>query len=112
MAAVVRGRLLGGTSAPDHGERVDQVVRVGGVLVEQILSGVVDGPVEFLQDHDEWVAVLGGAAVLEVDGERLDLGPGDWVLLPAATPHRLLHNDPGTNWLAIHLPPLLPSDCG
>ncbi len=82
MTAVVRGRLLGHTSAPGRGERVDQVVRVGGVLVEQILSGVIDGPVEFLQDHDEWVVVLGGGAVLEVDGEPLELGPGDWCCSP------------------------------
>ncbi len=112
MTAVVRGRLLGHTSAPGRGERVDQVVRVGGVLVEQILSGVIDGPVEFLQDHDEWVVVLGGGAVLEIDGEPLELGPGDWVLLPATTPHRLVDNHPGTNWLAIHLPPSLRTDCG
>ncbi len=104
MTAVVRGRLLDAADAPVRGERVDQVLRVGDLLVEQILSAAPDHPVEFVQDHDEWVVVLGGAAVLDVDGERLELGPGDWVLLPSGAPHRLLDNDPGTNWLAVHLP--------
>ncbi|MBW3581440.1 MAG: cupin domain-containing protein [Actinobacteria bacterium] len=104
MTAVVRGRLRNPADAPVRGERVDQVLRVGDLLVEQILSAAPDHPVEFVQDHDEWVVVLGGAAVLDVDGERLELGPGDWVLLPSGAPHRLLDNDPGTSWLAVHLP--------
>lgn len=105
MTAVVKGHLAGPSSAPGTGERVEPVVRVGDLLVEQILSGVADGPVEFRQDHHEWVVVLGGGAALEVDGERLELGPGDWVLLPAGTPHRLVDNQPGTTWLAVHSKP-------
>lgn len=112
MTAVARGRLLDSSSAPADGERVDEVVRVGELLVEQILSAVPDTPVEFLQDHDEWVLVLDGGAVLEVDGEVLELGPGDWVLLPAGAPHRLLDNARGTNWLALHLGSCPPASQG
>lgn len=47
--------------------------------------------------------VLEGAAVVEVDGERLDLAAGDWVFLPAGVPHSVVHTEAGTNWLAVHV---------
>lgn len=74
-----------------------------GVVVEQILSGRLAGPADYLQDHDEWVAVLEGSADLEVRDELLALAAGDWVLLPRGTPHRLLSTEPGTRWLAVHV---------
>jgi cupin 2 domain-containing protein len=49
------------------------------------------------------VVVLDGAAVLEVDGQRLELGPGDWVFLPAGVAHSVVSTDAGTRWLAVHL---------
>ena len=58
-------------------------MRLGGVAVEQILSGTLGSPQDYDQAHDEWVVVLEGGAVLEVEGERLDLAAGDWVLLRA-----------------------------
>ncbi|HTT85853.1 MAG TPA: hypothetical protein VMF60_00675, partial [Acidimicrobiales bacterium] len=42
-----------------------------------------------------------GGATLEIGDERLEMGPRDWVLLPAGTPHRLVATDPGTSWLAV-----------
>ncbi|MEA2685967.1 MAG: cupin 2 protein, partial [Actinomycetota bacterium] len=59
----------------------------GRVVVEQILSGRVDGPADYLERRDEWVAVLAGGAALEVGDEAVDLGPGDWVVLPAGVAH-------------------------
>ena len=100
--SVTRGRLLGAADAPVTGEHIAEIARLGGVVVEQILSGTVAAPVDFDQEHDEWVVVLAGGAVLEVAGERIGLGAGDWVLLPARTPHRLVETVPGTSWLALH----------
>jgi cupin 2 domain-containing protein len=98
-----RGRLLAGSAAPVTGEHVETLVQMSGAVIEQILSGEVLVPVQYDQDHDEWVVVLEGAAELDVNGERLSLEPGDWVLLPRRTPHRLIHTEQGTNWLAVHL---------
>jgi cupin 2 domain-containing protein len=85
------------------GEYIEQVIDVGGVVIEQILSGVVDRPVDYDQDHDEWVVLLEGTAELEMNGERLLLESGDWVLLPRRTPHRLIRTTRGTNWIAVRL---------
>jgi cupin 2 domain-containing protein len=105
MTDSVRGRLFDAASAPATGERIDELVRVGAggsVRVEQILSGALPAPVDYLQDHDEWVVVLAGRAALEVGDEHVELFAGDWVVLPRDVPHRVLKTSPGTNWLAVH----------
>jgi cupin 2 domain-containing protein len=104
MTDVVRGRLLEPSAAPVTGEHAETVVRVRNLVVEQVLSGRVR-PVDYLQDDDEWAIVLAGRATLAVAGERVELGAGEWVLLPAGTPHRLIRTDPGTNWLTVKLGP-------
>ena len=45
--------------------------------------------------------MLGGRAELEVAGTPVALEAGDWLLLPAGTPHRLTATRPGTSWLTV-----------
>lgn len=97
----MNGRLRAGTDAPVVGERVVPLVAAAGFTVEQILSGELERPADYEQDHDEWVVVLSGAAQLEIAGVVHDLDAGDWWLLPARRPHRLLRTEPGTSWLAV-----------
>lgn len=104
-SGMTRGRLAAPGAAPDEGERAEVLAVLGGVTVEQILSGRLRSPVCFDQDHDEWVVVLAGGAVVEVEGERLELCAGDHVLLPAHVTHRLMETEAGTSWLALHGPP-------
>jgi cupin 2 domain-containing protein len=103
MSAFRRGRLARAAGAPAFGEAVEQLVASGGVAIEHIVSGELDEPMAFDQDHDEWVVVLEGSADVEVCDEVFALEPGDWLLLPGGTPHRLLHTSRGTRWLAVHL---------
>ncbi len=103
MTAFRRGRLGAAAAAPAAGEVVEQLLATDGVAIEHILSGELDAPVAFDQDHDEWVLVLEGTADLEVHDDQLALEPGDWVFLPRGTPHRLLRTSRGTRWLAVHL---------
>jgi cupin 2 domain-containing protein len=105
MGELQRGRLGVGSDAPDHGERMEVLGSLGGVTVEHILSGELEAPVDYDQDHDEWVLVLEGAATLDVAGDRLSLRTGDWLLLPAGTRHVLQATEPGTRWLALHAAP-------
>jgi cupin 2 domain-containing protein len=100
---VIRGRLRSAAGAPAEGERVERLVKRPGLTVEQILSGRFTEPVSFDQDHDEWVLVVEGRAKLVVEGSKLELEAGDWVLLHAGYPHTLVETRPGTSWLAVHL---------
>jgi mannose-6-phosphate isomerase-like protein (cupin superfamily) len=101
MDNTTQGRLRAAASAPATGEDTIPVAKVGPVAIEQILSGRLAGPVDYPGDVDEWVVVLAGRAQLEVGGTRLTLEAGDWVLLRAGTPHRLIDTERGTSWLTV-----------
>jgi cupin 2 domain-containing protein len=103
MSGYVRGRLRDASDAPATGELAEEVLAFGNAVVEQILSGRLDAPAEYLQEQDEWVLVLAGAATLEMDGEPVELAAREWVLLPSGLPHRVVRTEPGTEWLAVHL---------
>ena len=76
--------------------------------LERIVSrGHTTPPGEWLtQDQDEWVVLLKGSAQLLFHGENktISLGPGDYLLIPAHTRHRVewTPTDQETVWLAIH----------
>ena len=74
-------------------------------MIEQILSGRTVEPHSYVQPQDEWVVVLAGRAALDVDGEPVVLGPGEWLFLPAGVAHTVRETTPGTSWLAVHLHP-------
>jgi cupin 2 domain-containing protein len=95
------GHLHHPDSAPATGEQTYRLAELGSVVVDQILSGRLEGPVDYAPDTDEWVVVLAGGADLDVDGRRMRLAAGDWVLLPAGVAHRLVETEPGTNWVTV-----------
>lgn len=96
----VFGRLA--DRVPDAGEDFHDLAAVGGARVEHIVSSATPDVGEQVQDWDEWVLVLAGAATLEVSGRLRDLTAGEWVLLPAGAVHRVLATTAGTQWLAVH----------
>jgi cupin 2 domain-containing protein len=59
------------------------------------------------QDTDEWVLLVTGRAGLRVEGQEeiLEMGPGDYMLLPAHVRHRVEWTDPERDsvWLTIHV---------
>jgi cupin 2 domain-containing protein len=85
----------------------------GKLKIERIIStgqSTPDGQY-YEQDHDEWVALLSGAAVLSICDSAetgiwrfFDLKPGDYVFLPAMARHRVesTSGDEPTVWLALH----------
>lgn len=102
MTPVRRGTLLDGTAAPREGEHHSILAELDGTVIEQIVSSLQTPPHDYLQDHDEWVVLLAGAATVEVNGESFELREHDWLVLPARVPHRLVRTEHGTVWLAVH----------
>ena len=88
-----------------RGEHFDTLLSHRNLVIERIVSGADIQPVEYVQPQDEWVLLVQGAAVMDVAGTRTVLGAGDYLFLPAGTPHRVESCEPGTLWLAIHLHP-------
>lgn len=92
-------------SAPSSGEAFADLLRLGPVRIERIASSPIPEPVLYDQPQDEWVLLLQGSARLWVDGEEISLGAGDYVLIPAHVPHRVLQTstEPRCLWLAVHI---------
>ena len=100
-------RLFPEPEMPARGERFETLLESGKLRIERILSapGSASGPYD--QERDEWVLLLQGSAVLEVEGERVELTAGEALWLPAHTVHRVLDtsDDPPCVWLAVHIDP-------
>ena len=84
-----------------------------GAVIERIVSHgqITPADAPFMQDHDEWVLLLSGAARMWIDGDGRDaqaseiaLAPGDHALIPAGRRHRVIWTteERPTVWLAVH----------
>ena len=100
--------LLDDIPAQLAAERFDELLARPGVRIERIVStGHVSPPGSWYdQDWDEWILLVQGAAMLEIEG-RADcrLERGDHLLIPAHVRHRVGWTDPArsTVWLAVHI---------
>jgi cupin 2 domain-containing protein len=76
------------------------------VKIERIVSQSHSSPEGFWYDQSEgeWVMVLQGHAVLEFEGgPRVEMKPGDYLLIPSHVKHRVNQTAPETVWLALHI---------
>ena len=94
--------------AGSNTELLSDLLERPGVRIERIVSTGQASPPGFWydQDWDEWVVVLAGSAGLVIEGQaELRLLPGDYVVLPAHTRHRVSWTDAEepTVWLAVHV---------
>ncbi|HNX29777.1 MAG TPA: cupin domain-containing protein [Syntrophomonadaceae bacterium] len=91
---------------PDE-EIFDQLFKNESIMIERIISAGQCSPPGFWyeQEHNEWVLVLQGDAVISYrDGQITELQTGDYLFLPADLAHRVekTSQDPPCIWLAIH----------
>jgi cupin 2 domain-containing protein len=90
-------------------ELFESIVKQDNIVIERIVSNGHISPVGqwYDQAKDEWVILLQGKATLlfEKDQILISLTPGDYLLIPAHTRHRVEWTQPDFNtvWLAIHL---------
>ena len=98
--------LMDVASRSAHDEIFEDVLRRPGVRIERIVSRGHTTPPEqpFLQEWDEWVLLLEGAARVEFrDLTEHALTAGDHLLIPAGMPHRVTCTADPTIWLAVHI---------
>lgn len=93
------------TNLPE--ELVELLVQNNGLRIQRIVSTGHASPEGFWYDQDqhEWVLVLTGRAKLLVEGDDqpVEMGPGDWINIPAHRKHRVewTTSDEPTVWLAV-----------
>ena len=102
------GNLFDAAPGDIRQEVVTRLLDMPNLKIERIVSMGQTSPPGFWYDQPfaDWVLVLAGSAGLCCDGEgevRV-LSPGDYVLIPARTKHRVewTSQDPATIWLAVH----------
>ncbi len=78
-----------------HGVRIERIVSTGHKSAEGFW---------YDQPEHEWVVVLKGAARLEFEDRMVEMGPGDFINIPAHQKHRVAWTTPDepTIWLAVH----------
>lgn len=58
---------------------------------------------DFVKDENQLVLVLDGSLLLEMQGRKVSMGPGDEVLVPAGVRHTVRNLGTGTlRWLCGH----------
>ena len=87
---------------PETGECFETLLGNEDVTIELIVSSDHPEPILYHQPKDEAVLLLKGKATLWLDGRHITLEPGDFLHIPAETPHKVLTTEKGTRWLAIH----------
>ena len=97
------GNLYADSAPPLAGERFDVLLERRNLVVERIVSAADLTATRYVQTQDEWVVLLRGAATLDVAGAPVELESGDYVFLPAGTPHTVTAASEGALWLAVHL---------
>ncbi|SFF52638.1 cupin 2 domain-containing protein [Duganella sp. CF458] len=97
------GNLYEDALPPVTGERFDTLLSHQGVVIERIVSTSKIESQEYVQQQDEWVVLLTGEATLAVGGRKVPLKAGDYLFLPARTPHTVKSVSDGALWLAVHL---------
>jgi len=93
---------------PLAGEEIFEILlSCQNLKIERISSPANTRSELFIQEQDEWVALLQGEAEMRVDHSTVHLQAGDFLSIPAQTPHQVLttSSEPLCVWLAIHLFP-------
>ena len=87
---------------PFSGETFTTLLDHPNARIVRIVSSDDVEPILYDQEEDEWVVVIEGEAVLEIEGDEKKLPRGESLLIPAHTKHRVLKTKKGTIWLAVH----------
>lgn len=70
-------------------------------IVRIVSSNTIENK-QYIQNEDEFVIVLEGEAKLTIDNEIKYLNKGEYLFIPAKTPHEVLKTISGTLWLAVY----------
>jgi cupin 2 domain-containing protein len=89
-------------------ELLETLIDADSLRIERIVSHGHASPegLSYDQEQHEWVVVLKGTARLRFDDDDklVEMGPGDYVNIPAHKRHRVEWTTPDapTVWLAVH----------
>lgn len=91
----------------DKAETVSELLARPNLRIERITSSGQISDDWYDQDEDEWVILLTGTALLQIDGEKepARLTAGDYLFLPARLRHKVIYTSEQCLWLCVFTPP-------
>jgi len=84
-------------------EIFETILKHKNIEIKKIISNTLKTPQTFIQKEDEFVVLLKGCAKIEINGKVKKLKSGDYLFIPANTPHTLIKTKKTAIWLAIHI---------
>jgi cupin 2 domain-containing protein len=88
---------------PSKGESFTPLFENDKLTISRIVSSDKVEPKQYCQEVDEWVILLEGEATLKIDSAEKRLLKGEFLYIPAHTPHEVLTTQKGTLWLALYM---------
>jgi cupin 2 domain-containing protein len=88
---------------PKDGEIFEILYKQKDIEITHILSSSNLDDHLYNQNKDEFVILLEGGALLEMDGKEVDLKKGEYIFIKAHTKHKILRCENGSHWLAIYI---------
>ena len=76
------------------------------VTINRIVSNQLKNGSWYEQQEDEWLVLLEGEAVLNVNNKIINLKKGDTLFIQAYLLHQVVWTSSKTLWLTIHMPTL------
>ncbi len=84
-----------------NSETFEQLFQNRSCRIEAIRSSLTAAGEFYDQDQDEWVILIEGEAILEVEGVEYPLRRGDYCFIPKHTRHRVLSTSENALWLGV-----------
>lgn len=82
-------------------ERFTTVIETNSFRVESICSWMNTPGEYFDQNEDEWVVLITGEAILEIEEIEYPLIAGDSIFLPKHTRHRVISTSQNAVWIGV-----------
>ncbi len=73
------------------------------VTINRIVSNQLENGGWYEQEEDEWLILLEGEAILEMDSEEITLKKGDTLFIEAMILHRVKKTSTNALWLTVHI---------
>ncbi len=88
---------------PEIGEISERLYENKNIFIEKIISSDKQEKKLYNQNYDEWIILMEGEALLQIDKKEVILKKGDFLLIEKNTPHRVVKTTSGTLWLCVHM---------
>ena len=87
----------------DHEETFQKLLSHNNVTIERIVSKSFKNGSWMVQQHDEWVLLIQGEALMEFNDRNISLKQGEHLFIKAHEAHRVLETSEVAIWLAVHI---------